>query len=114
MAGCVSSVVRECLLHSRVTEISVLLVPGGFLPKLVITPKPNRYTFYDGPPFATGLPHYGHILAGTIKDIVTRYAHQNGFHVERRFGWDCHGLPVVRFISRSYLSEMPVFRKFPD
>jgi isoleucyl-tRNA synthetase len=55
----------------------------------------NRYTFYDGPPFATGLPHYGHILAGTIKDVVTRWAHQSGFHVERRFGWDCHGLPVV-------------------
>ncbi|XP_053951274.1 isoleucine--tRNA ligase, cytoplasmic [Anastrepha ludens] len=53
-----------------------------------------RYTFYDGPPFATGLPHYGHILAGTIKDIVTRYAYQQGYHVERRFGWDCHGLPV--------------------
>jgi len=54
-----------------------------------------RYAFYDGPPFATGLPHYGHILAGTIKDIVTRFAHQSGFHVDRRFGWDCHGLPVV-------------------
>lgn len=53
-----------------------------------------RYSFYDGPPFATGLPHYGHILAGAIKDVVTRYAHQCGFHVERRFGWDCHGLPV--------------------
>ena len=52
------------------------------------------YTFYDGPPFATGLPHYGHILAGTIKDIVCRYAHQTGHHVPRRFGWDCHGLPV--------------------
>jgi len=55
--------------------------------------KPS-YMFYDGPPFATGLPHYGHLLAGTIKDIVTRYAHQSGYHVERRFGWDCHGLPV--------------------
>ncbi|CAH0724977.1 unnamed protein product, partial [Brenthis ino] len=53
-----------------------------------------KYSFYDGPPFATGLPHYGHILAGTIKDVVTRYAHQKGYHVERRFGWDCHGLPV--------------------
>ena len=52
------------------------------------------FTFYDGPPFATGLPHYGHILAGTIKDVITRYAHQTGHHVERRFGWDCHGLPV--------------------
>ena len=52
------------------------------------------YTFYDGPPFATGLPHYGHILAGTIKDTVTRWATQTGHYVERRFGWDCHGLPV--------------------
>eukprot|EP01035_Chromulina_nebulosa_P017859 gene17859-23472_t len=53
-----------------------------------------EFTFYDGPPFATGLPHYGHILAGTIKDTVTRYAHQTGHYVSRRFGWDCHGLPV--------------------
>ncbi|KAJ3051018.1 isoleucine--tRNA ligase [Rhizophlyctis rosea] len=52
------------------------------------------YSFYDGPPFATGLPHYGHLLAGTIKDVVTRYAHLTGHHVERRFGWDTHGLPV--------------------
>jgi len=54
----------------------------------------KEYTFYDGPPFATGLPHYGHILAGTIKDVVTRYAAQTNHHVERRAGWDCHGLPV--------------------
>uniref|UniRef100_A0A670J633 isoleucine--tRNA ligase n=1 Tax=Podarcis muralis TaxID=64176 RepID=A0A670J633_PODMU len=60
-----------------------------------------RFTFYDGPPFATGLPHYGHILAGTIKDIVTRFAHQSGFHVDRRFGWDCHGLPVEYEIDKT-------------
>lgn len=53
-----------------------------------------EYVFYDGPPFATGLPHYGHILAGTIKDVVTRYQSMKGHHVTRRFGWDCHGLPV--------------------
>jgi isoleucyl-tRNA synthetase len=52
------------------------------------------YVFYDGPPFATGLPHYGHLLAGTIKDIVPRYQTMRGRHVERRFGWDCHGLPI--------------------
>ncbi|KAG5488990.1 hypothetical protein JIQ42_00610 [Leishmania sp. Namibia] len=52
------------------------------------------FSFYDGPPFATGLPHYGHILAGTIKDMVTRFAYQTNHHVVRRFGWDCHGLPV--------------------
>jgi isoleucyl-tRNA synthetase len=61
----------------------------------------SRYTFYDGPPFATGLPHYGHILAGTIKDIVTRWAHQSGYHVERRFGWDTHGLPVEYEIDKT-------------
>eukprot|EP00566_Odontella_aurita_P004184 CAMPEP_0113545400 /NCGR_PEP_ID=MMETSP0015_2-20120614/11240_1 /TAXON_ID=2838 /ORGANISM="Odontella" /LENGTH=1181 /DNA_ID=CAMNT_0000445761 /DNA_START=46 /DNA_END=3591 /DNA_ORIENTATION=+ /assembly_acc=CAM_ASM_000160 len=54
----------------------------------------EEFTFYDGPPFATGLPHYGHILAGTIKDVVTRYAAMSGKLVERRAGWDCHGLPV--------------------
>ncbi|XP_050235398.1 isoleucine--tRNA ligase, cytoplasmic [Mercurialis annua] len=59
-----------------------------------------EYIFYDGPPFATGLPHYGHILAGTIKDIVTRYQTMRGHHVTRRFGWDCHGLPVENEIDR--------------
>jgi isoleucyl-tRNA synthetase len=58
------------------------------------------FTFYDGPPFATGRPHYGHILAGTIKDTVTRYAHQTGHYVSRRFGWDCHGLPVEHEIDK--------------
>lgn len=58
------------------------------------------YSFYDGPPFATGLPHYGHLLAGTIKDIVTRYAHSTGHYVDRRFGWDCHGLPVEHEIDK--------------
>jgi len=63
--------------------------------------KPD-FSFYDGPPFATGLPHYGHLLAGTIKDIVTRYAHQTGHHVKRRFGWDCHGLPIEFEIDKQF------------
>ena len=50
--------------------------------------------FYDGPPFATGLPHFGHFVPGAIKDIIPRYATMKGKRVERRFGWDCHGLPV--------------------
>lgn len=54
----------------------------------------KEYIFYDGPPFATGLPHYGHLLAGTIKDIAPRYQTMRGHAVERRFGWDCHGLPI--------------------
>jgi isoleucyl-tRNA synthetase len=56
--------------------------------------KDDLFTFYDGPPFATGLPHYGHILAGAIKDVVPRYQTMKGKYVPRRFGWDCHGLPV--------------------
>ena len=52
------------------------------------------YVFYDGPPFATGLPHYGHLLAGTIKDVIPRYQTMRGRYVERTFGWDCHGLPI--------------------
>ena len=52
------------------------------------------FTFYDGPPFATGLPHYGHLLTSTIKDVVGRYWSMKGFYVERRFGWDTHGLPI--------------------
>jgi isoleucyl-tRNA synthetase len=58
----------------------------------------NAFVFYDGPPFATGLPHYGHLLAGTIKDIIPRYATMKGKHVPRRFGWDCHGLPIEALI----------------
>jgi isoleucyl-tRNA synthetase len=53
-----------------------------------------EFVFYDGPPFANGLPHYGHLLTGYVKDIVPRYQTQRGKRVERRFGWDCHGLPA--------------------
>jgi isoleucyl-tRNA synthetase len=66
----------------------------AFQTSLKLSEGRPEYTFYDGPPFATGLPHYGHLLASTIKDIVTRYAHQTGHYVSRRAGWDCHGLPV--------------------
>ncbi|HTQ08382.1 MAG TPA: isoleucine--tRNA ligase [Polyangiaceae bacterium] len=54
----------------------------------------KEFVFYDGPPFATGTPHYGHLLVGTIKDIVLRYWSMRGYWIERRFGWDCHGLPI--------------------
>jgi isoleucyl-tRNA synthetase len=57
-------------------------------------PADQAYIFYDGPPFATGLPHYGHFVASTIKDIVPRYWTMRGHRVERRFGWDTHGLPI--------------------
>src|SRR5690348_12807446 len=54
----------------------------------------GEYLFFDGPPFANGLPHYGHLLTGYVKDVVPRYQTMRGHRVERRFGWDCHGLPA--------------------
>jgi len=58
----------------------------------------NPYVFYDGPPFATGLPHYGHLLASTAKDVVPRYWTMKGYRVERTWGWDCHGVPIENMI----------------
>lgn len=71
------------------------------------------FSFYDGPPFATGLPHYGHLLAGTIKDAVPRYKTMKGYYVPRRFGWDCHGLPVENEIEKTFgLSGAPSIDAF--
>jgi len=79
----------EILAHWKIHDIEQQsLAPHGKKP----------FVFYDGPPFATGLPHYGHLLAGTIKDIVPRYWSMQGYDVERRFGWDCHGLPIETLI----------------
>lgn len=60
----------------------------------------EEYVFYDGPPFANGLPHYGHLLTGYVKDIVPRYRTMRGYKVERRFGWDTHGLPAELEVQR--------------
>ncbi len=60
----------------------------------------DLFSFYDGPPFATGKPHYGHVLASTIKDSVLRYKTMRGFRVPRRVGWDCHGLPIENLIEK--------------
>ena len=69
--------------------------------KSIETRNPHyEYVFYDGPPFATGLPHYGHLLASTIKDVVPRYWTMKGYRVERRFGWDCHGLPIENIVEK--------------
>ena len=74
---------------------------GIFKKTLTKTQGQKPFIFYDGPPFATGLPHYGHILPGTIKDIIPRFWTMRGRYVERRFGWDCHGLPVEMEIEQS-------------
>ena len=68
---------------------------------LACTENKKPYIFYDGPPFATGLPHHGHLLGSILKDIVPRYWTMKGRHVLRRFGWDCHGLPIEQEIDKA-------------
>jgi isoleucyl-tRNA synthetase len=68
------------------------------------SPK-GDYVFYDGPPFATGTPHYGHIPSSLMKDVVPRFWTMNGYHVSRRWGWDCHGLPVENLIEKELKLE---------
>jgi isoleucyl-tRNA synthetase len=75
---------------------------GTFQASLAATEKSDAFVFYDGPPFATGLPHYGHLLAGTLKDIIPRYWTMRGHYVSRRFGWDCHGLPVENEMEKEF------------
>lgn len=65
-------------------------------------PENKPYTFYDGPPFATGLPHYGHIVASVMKDVVPRFWTMRGYRVERRWGWDCHGLPIENIVEKQF------------
>lgn len=71
-----------------------------FAKSLSLRKNGGRYVFFDGPPFATGLPHHGNLLASVIKDIVPRYWTMKGRFVERRFGWDCHGLPIEHEIDK--------------
>ncbi|MFQ5522500.1 MAG: isoleucine--tRNA ligase [Acidimicrobiia bacterium] len=66
----------------------------AFAKSVRMRPEDREYVFYDGPPFPTGSPHYGNLLAGVIKDMVPRYWTMRGYRVERRFGWDTHGLPI--------------------
>jgi len=67
---------------------------GTFQASIDLRPADDEYVFYDGPPFANGLPHYGHLLTGYVKDVIPRYHTMRGKRVERRFGWDTHGLPA--------------------
>ena len=66
------------------------------------TASGKPYAFYDGPPFATGLPHHGNLVASVLKDVVPRYWTMQGRHVQRRFGWDCHGLPIEQEIDKTF------------
>jgi len=65
----------------------------------------KRYSFYDGPPFATGTPHYGHLVGNIMKDVVPRYWTMRGYYVERKWGWDCHGLPIENIVEKEMGSK---------
>ncbi len=88
-------------LAAREEEVLEFWNKEGIFEKSLQKPSPKgEYVFYDGPPFANGLPHYGHILASTIKDAIPRYRTMQGYHVARRWGWDCHGLPVENLVEK--------------
>ncbi len=71
-----------------------------FEKSLAKTSPKGHYVFYDGPPFATGQIHYGHILGSTAKDVIGRYQTMRGYHVPRKWGWDCHGLPIENIVEK--------------
>ncbi len=73
---------------------------AAFKQSVEMRPKKKPYVFYDGPPFATGMPHYGHLLGSTSKDVIPRYWTMKGYRVERVWGWDCHGLPIENMIEK--------------
>lgn len=81
---------------------------NAFHRQLELSKNLPPYVFYDGPPFATGTPHYGHLLASTIKDIIPRYWSMRGRYVERRFGWDTHGVPIEQIIDKQLQEELGV------
>ena len=72
----------------------------AFEKSVEMRPADKQYVFYDGPPFATGMPHYGHLLGSTSKDVIPRYWTMKGYRVERIWGWDCHGLPIENMIEK--------------
>ena len=93
---------------------------GTFQKSLDNRKDAEEYVFYDGPPFANGLPHYGHLLTGYVKDVVPRYRTMAGYRVDRRFGWDCHGLPAeleaerqLGITDKSQITDMGI-AKFND
>ncbi len=88
-------------LAAREEEILAFWNKEGIFEKSLTKSAPKgEYVFYDGPPFATGLPHYGHLLQSAIKDAVPRYRTMAGWHVPRVWGWDCHGLPLENQIEQ--------------
>lgn len=98
---------NESVKKSQFAEIEEQILTKWHTEKTFEESLKNReggeyYSFYDGPPFANGLPHYGHVLASSIKDSILRYKTMRGYYVPRRNGWDCHGLPVEYAIEKAF------------
>src|SRR4030042_1361348 len=83
------------------SDVSAFWKTGRIFEKSVTSrPEENRYVFYDGPPFISGLPHYGHLLGSITKDVIPRYWTMKGKRVERVWGWDAHGLTVENKVQK--------------
>ena len=93
--------VEKSKIAQRAEEILKFWKDKEIFKKTLEKPAPKgNFVFYDGPPFATGLPHYGHLLPGTVKDVIPRYQTMLGKHVRRVWGWDCHGLPIESLVQK--------------
>lgn len=89
------------IMHERENRILAFWKENDVFQKSLNRPSPKgNFVFYDGPPYATGLPHYGHVLPTTVKDAIPRYKTMRGYNVPRRWGWDCHGLPIENLIEK--------------
>jgi isoleucyl-tRNA synthetase len=85
----------------REEEVLAFWKANKIFEKSLAKPSPKgEFVFYDGPPFATGLPHHGSLLSSIVKDLIPRYKTMRGYHVRRRWGWDCHGLPIESLIEK--------------
>lgn len=93
---------REKKKHSEIEKSIVRrwVKEDTFNASVALRSEDNSFVFYDGPPFLTGTPHHGHLLISTVKDVVARYQTMQGKRVERRWGWDCHGLPAEVFVEK--------------
>ncbi|MAF13655.1 MAG: isoleucine--tRNA ligase [Parcubacteria group bacterium] len=93
--------VKESKFSAKEKEILKFWQDNKIFEKSIDKDSPKGdYVFYDGPPFATGLPHYGHFVPSIIKDVVPRYFTMRGYKVERKWGWDCHGLPIENIVEK--------------
>lgn len=96
-----TQVVGKSPVAQKEEEILAFWQKNSIFKKTIEKPAPKGdFVFYDGPPFATGLPHFGHLLPTSIKDAIPRYKTMQGFRVARKWGWDCHGLPIENLIEK--------------